>query len=214
MPDWLLSVPAFIVAIGVLVAVHEYGHYWVARRLGVRVLRYSLGFGPKLWGRVSARTGIEYWVSYIPLGGYVKMLDEREAPVADEDKPYAFNRQHPLKRIAIVLAGPGVNFLFAGLAYWLVLMIGINGIKPYIDTVPPHTAAAQTQLARGDQIVAVDGDQIDSWQALRLALLDRALDGQSTQLTVIDTAGHEQVMTLHMQHVPADPDALLKVIRM
>src|SRR5699024_1935310 len=125
MPDWLMSIPAFVVAIGVLVAVHEYGHFWVARRLGVRVIRYSLGFGPKLWGRVSPKTGIEYWVSAIPLGGYVKMLDEREATVAEADLPYAFNRQHPLKKLAIVFAGPGVNLLFAVFAYWLVFMLGV-----------------------------------------------------------------------------------------
>src|SRR5699024_3067587 len=185
MPDWLMSIPAFIVAIGVLVAVHEYGHFWVARRMGVRVLRYSLGFGPKVGRRVSKRSGTEYWVSAIPLGGYVKMLDEREGPVADADKPYAFNRRHPLKRIAIVVAGPGVNFLFAILAYWLVFMLGVNGIKPIIGTVPADTVAAQAQLSRGDRIVAVDHTKIEDWQELRLTLLDRALDAARVRLTIV-----------------------------
>src|SRR5699024_7103907 len=169
MPDWLMSIPAFIVAIGVLVAVHEDGHFWVARRMGVHVLRYSLGFGPRRWGRRSKRTGTEHWLSAIPLGGYVKMLDEREGPVAEADKPFAFNRQHPLKRIAIVAAGPGVNFLFAAFAYWLVLMLGVTGLKPIIGAVPADTVAAQAQLTRGDMIVAVGDTETETWQDLRLA---------------------------------------------
>ena len=175
MPDWLVSIPAFIVAIGVLVAVHEYGHFWVARRMGVKVLRYSIGFGGKLWARTGRKSGTEYRISAIPLGGYVKMLDEREGPVAEADKPYAFNRQPVGKRIAIVAAGPAVNFAFAILAYWLVFILGVAGIKPVIGEVPEGTRAAAAGLSEGRQIVAVSGRRTASWHDLRLALIEEAL---------------------------------------
>ncbi|GAB3683414.1 RIP metalloprotease RseP [Salinisphaera aquimarina] len=208
MPDWFMSVPAFIVAIGLLVAVHEYGHFWVARRMGVKVLRYSIGFGPKLWGRISPRTGIEYWLSAIPLGGYVKMLDEREGEVAEVDKPYAFNRQHPAKRIAIVAAGPGVNFLFAVAAYWLVFMIGVAGIKPMIGAVPDGTLAASAGLRAGDEITEVAGKTMGDWQDLRLTLLERGLDGDPVQLSVQSRDGRLRTVGLDLTHVPADPEKL------
>lgn len=209
MPDWFLSIPAFVVAIGVLVAVHEYGHFWVARRMGVRVVRYSLGFGPKVWGRTSPRTGIEYWISAVPLGGYVKMLDEREGPVAEADRPYAFNRQHPLKKLAVVAAGPGVNFLFAVFAYWLVFMLGVPGLKPIIGPVPAQTPAAQAQLHAGDRIVAVDGSRTETWQQLQLTLLDRALDGGQVRLTVVDDGGAQRMTVMPLPAMPKEPTALL-----
>jgi len=210
MSDWLMSVPAFLVAIGLLVAVHEYGHFWVARRMGVKVLRYSIGFGTKLWGRTSPKTGIEYWLSVIPLGGYVKMLDEREGEVAEADKPYAFNRQHPAKRIAIVAAGPGVNFLFAALAYWLVFMIGVAGIKPMIGAVPDGTLAAQAGLNVGDEITAVAGKPTADWQDLRLTLLERGLDGDPVQLSVTDDDGRSRTVELDLTGAPSDPDQLFE----
>jgi len=208
MSDWLVSVPAFIVAIGVLVAVHEYGHFWVARRMGVKVLRYSIGFGSRLWGFTSRKSGTEYWLSAIPLGGYVKMLDEREAPVAERDLPYAFNRKHPARRIAIVAAGPGVNFLFAIAAYWLVFMIGVSGIKPIIGPVDQGSLAAEAGLQAQDEIVAVAGKQTPNWQDLRLALIERGLDGESVTLTVADQRGQERSVPLDMRGVPADPEQL------
>lgn len=211
MPDWLLSVPAFIVAIGVLVAVHEYGHFWVARRMGVKVLRYSIGFGRKLWGRTSAKTGTEYWISALPLGGYVKMLDEREGEVAEADKPYAFNRQPVGKRMAIVAAGPAVNFAFAILAYWLVFVIGVAGIKPVIGEVPDGTRAARAGLSEGQQVVAVGGRDIPTWQDLRLALLEEALAGREVRLSVTgpgDSGSREA--RLDMTGVSADPEDLFR----
>ncbi|MGH8458176.1 MAG: site-2 protease family protein, partial [Nevskiales bacterium] len=135
MSDWVISIPAFILAIAVLVAVHEWGHFWVARRLGVRVLRFSIGFGQRVWGW-TGQDGTEYWISAVPLGGYVKMLDEREGPVEPQDLPLAFNRQPAWRRILIVAAGPGLNFLFAIVAYWVILMIGIPGLKPLLAEVP------------------------------------------------------------------------------
>lgn len=208
MSDWLMSVPAFIVSIGLLVAIHEYGHFWVARRLGVKVLRYSIGFGRRVWGFTGQRSGIEYWLSAIPLGGYVKMLDEREGEVADADKPYAFNRQHPARRIAIVAAGPGVNLLFAVAAYWLVFMIGVAGIKPMIAPVPDNTVAAQAGLQGGDEVLSVGDRDISNWQDLRLALLERGLDGDSVGLRVRSADDTERSATLDLADVPADPEQL------
>ena len=132
----LTSVLAFVVAIGVLVAVHEFGHYWVARRLGFKVLRFSIGFGRPLvsWtGRDADRT--EYVIAAIPLGGYVKMLDAHEGPIGPGDAGRAFQDRPPLARIAVLLAGPGFNFLFAVVAFWLVFMHGVPGLKPVVGEV-------------------------------------------------------------------------------
>jgi regulator of sigma E protease len=208
MSDWLMSVPAFIVAIGLLVAVHEYGHFWVARRMGVKVLRYSIGFGNRVWGFTGRKSGIEYWLSAIPLGGYVKMLDEREGEVAEADKPYAFNRQHPARRIAIVAAGPGVNFLFAVAAYWLVFMIGVAGIKPMIGPAPESSLAAEAGLGAGEQIVAIDDRKIENWEDLRLGLIERGLDGDSIALSVRAEDGDVRQVTLDLTDVPADPEKM------
>ena len=212
MSQLLVSVLSFLVAIGVLVAVHEYGHYWVARRLGVRVLRYSIGFGHRVFGWTSRKTGIEYWLSALPLGGYVKMLDEREAPVADADKPYAFNRVHPWRRIAIVAAGPGVNVLFAVLAYWLVFMIGVPGMKPIIDTPAEGSIAARAGLASGDEIIGLDGRTIADWQELRLALVERGLDQNVVQANVRTSDGERRRVPLDLQGVSAEPEELFEAL--
>ncbi|MDA3921464.1 MAG: RIP metalloprotease RseP [Salinisphaera sp.] len=208
MTQWLISAAAFIVSIGVLVAIHEYGHYWVARRMGVRVLRYSIGFGSRIAGWTSRRTGIEYWLSAIPLGGYVKMLDEREAPVAEADLPYAFNRVHPLRRIAIVIAGPGVNILFAILVYWLVFMLGVPGIKPVLEAPPSGSLAAEAGVQSQDQVRSLGGSSIQDWQQLRLALIERALDHERVSMEVTHGDAAPRHLTLDLSSAPADPDAL------
>ena len=129
------SVLAFIVAIGVLVTVHEFGHFWVARKLGVKVLRFSIGFGKPLWKKLSRDGETEYMIAAIPLGGYVKMLDEREGEVADHEKDLAFNNKPVGTRIAIVTAGPLFNFLFAILALWIMYISGIPGVRPVIGEI-------------------------------------------------------------------------------
>lgn len=208
MPDWLISIPAFIVAIGVLVAVHEFGHFWVARRMGVKVLRYSIGFGQRLWGRTSARSGTEYRIAAIPLGGYVKMLDEREGPVPEHELDRAFNRKSVWRRMAIVAAGPGINFAFAALAYWLVFMLGVAGMKPVLGEIEPGGRAAAAGLAEGDRVTAVAGEATPSWQELRLALIDGALDGGELALTVEREGGGQRRTELDMAGVSAEPQAL------
>ncbi len=182
--DILFSIGAFVVALGLLVVVHEFGHYWVARKLGVKVLRFSVGFGKPIWTRVAGPEKIEYTLSAIPLGGYVKMLDEREGEVPEEELPRAFNRQPVAKRFAIVAAGPAFNFLFAILAYAVIFMAGVNGVKPVVGEVLPGSIAAEAGLRPGDEIVRVDGVETPSWERARMALMQAAVDQPMIRLEV------------------------------
>ncbi|HUW26116.1 MAG TPA: RIP metalloprotease RseP [Gallionella sp.] len=166
---------AFAGAIALLVVFHELGHYWVARRCGVKVLRFSVGFGKVLYSKRFADEGTEWVISAIPLGGYVKMLDEREGEVAPEDLPYSFNRQPVLRRMAIVVAGPLANFLLAIVLYWVLFVHGVPGLKPTLGEVPPGTPAAYAQMQSGETILSIDGEMIPSWQELRWAILERSL---------------------------------------
>lgn len=181
MLDTLQTVLAFIVTLTILVAVHEFGHYWVARRCGVKVLRFSIGFGrPLLTWR--DRRGTEFVVAGIPLGGYVKMLDEREGDVAPEEAHLAFNRQSPGKRIAIAAAGPVANLVLAVLVYWLVFMGGVQGAAPLIAEVEPGSLAQRAGLVGGQEIVAVDGKKTPTWEQLNLRLLERI--GESGEISI------------------------------
>lgn len=161
---------SFIVALGLLVAIHEYGHFWTARRCGVTVQRFSIGFGKVLWRKIG-KDGTEYVIAAIPLGGYVKMLDERIEDVPAELRDGAFNRKSVWARIAIVAAGPLANFLFAIFAFWLMYLIGVNGIKPIVGDIAPTSIAAQAGIQTGDEIVAVDGEVTQHWQDVNLALV-------------------------------------------
>lgn len=161
---------AVIVVLGLLITFHEFGHFWVARRCGVKVLRFSVGFGKPLWSRFD-RHGTEFAVAAIPLGGYVKMLDEREGPVAPEERHQAFNRKNVWARIAIVVAGPLANFLLAVVGYWLLFVAGTSTVAPVIGNVTPESPAAQAGLASGQEIVAVQGDRTRSWEEVNLELI-------------------------------------------
>jgi regulator of sigma E protease len=189
----LYSVLAFIVAIGVLVTVHEFGHFWVARRLGVKVLRFSIGFGQPLWKRTFGPDATELVVASIPLGGYVKMLDEREGEVAAAELPRAFNRQPLRTRVAVVAAGPLFNFLFAIVAYWMMFVVGVPGLRPLVGDVVPGSYAAMAGIASGDEIVAVGNTPTPTWEGTVLALLDASLaESGSVALTVRDPLGDER----------------------
>ena len=157
------SIFSFIIAIAILVTIHEFGHFWVARKLGVKVLRFSVGFGKPLWSKVGADQ-TEYQVAMIPLGGYVKMADEREGNVADEDIPRAFNRQSVWTRFAIVAAGPLANFLFAIVAFACMYMVGVNGIKPMLGEMDPDSIAVQAGFQADDLITAINNKPVVSWQ--------------------------------------------------
>lgn len=177
----MITLLAFVGAIVLLVVFHEFGHYWVARRCGVKVLRFSLGFGNVIYSKRFANSDTEWVISAVPLGGYVKMLDEREEEVAPEDLPYAFNRKPVLQRMAIVVAGPLANFLLAIVLYWGLFIHGVPGLKPTLGDVPQGTPAAIAQMQSGETILSINGETIPSWQELHWRLLNLALkqgDGQ------------------------------------
>ncbi len=207
MLEVLRSVGGFVVAIGVLVAFHEFGHYWVARRCGVRVLRFSIGFGKPLW-RHRARDGVEWVISAIPLGGYVKMLDEREQAVAPGDRPLAFNNATVWRRMAIVSAGPLFNFALAVLLYWAVFVIGVQGIKPILSEPPAGTVAAEARLQAQEQVVAVAGEPIHTWAELRTVLIENALDRSDLDITVERPDGQLRDTVLDLSSVRVDPEYL------
>src|SRR5438132_3122906 len=148
----------FVVAVGVLVTVHEFGHFWVARRLGFKVLRFSVGFGRPLLKRIAGADRIEYVVAAVPLGGYVKLLDEREGPVEPAELPRSFTRRPPWQRIVVLLAGPAFNILFAVLVLWGMLWAGgVTELRPKVGNVTPGSIAALAGLKAGDEIRAVNG---------------------------------------------------------
>ncbi len=180
---------AFIIAIVVLVAFHEYGHYLVARRCGVKVLRFSIGFGKVLYSKKFAGSDTEWVLSAIPLGGYVKMLDEREGEVKAEELPFAFNRQPVLQRMAIVVAGPLANLLLAIVFYWGLFIYGIPGLKPALGIVAQHTPAAAAQLQAQQTIVSINGKPTPSWQDVRWVLLDTVLQSSEVSLEIRTVQG-------------------------
>ena len=198
MSSVLISIVAFVVTLGILITVHEMGHFWVARRLGVKVLRFSIGFGKPLWSWRSGPDDTEIVVAAIPLGGYVKMLDEREGEVRAEEQDRAFNRQSLASRSAIVVAGPMVNFLFAVFAYWLMYVIGVPGIRPVVAEVAPASIAAQAKLRDGDEIIAVDHRSTPTWEAVLMALLKGALNEDSLELQVQTETGEYRHVTLDL----------------
>jgi regulator of sigma E protease len=197
----LIKVLSFLLAIGVLVSVHEFGHFWVARRLGIKVQRFSIGFGRPLIQRTSARDGTEYVLAAIPLGGYVKMLDEREGDVAPEEAHRAFNRQSLSVRSAVVLAGPLFNFLFAILAFWLVFMLGETGLRPLVGEVAPGSVAAQAGLRSGDEILAIDGEATPTWGQVVQELAAASMDDGELQLRVRNGDGVQQSLELPAQQL-------------
>ncbi len=175
----LTNLVAFIVAISVLVAVHEFGHYIVGRWCGMKVLRFSIGFGKPLWTRIAGADKTEYCLSAIPLGGYVKFLDEREGPVAPEDYGRAFNHKPVSSRILVLLAGPLFNFLFAIVAYWFLFISGVPTMKPAVGEVAANTYAAEAGLEFGDRILKVGDRDATDWETALVSMLDEMVsDGR------------------------------------
>jgi regulator of sigma E protease len=195
--DVLSKLAAFLVVLGILVVFHEAGHYLVARWCNVKVLRFSVGFGRVLWSRRYGRDRTEFAVSAIPLGGYVKMADEREADLAPEDLPRAFNRASVGKRIAIVAAGPIANLLLAVLLYAGTFMAGVPGQKPILAAPAANTPAAMAGIAAGDLVTAVDGGAIASLQDLRWRLIE-ASGRDDIDLTVRTIDGRDQTRVLRL----------------
>ena len=185
----VITLLAFVVALGCLIVFHEFGHYLVARLCNVKVLRFSVGFGKPLWRRVAGRDRTEWAVTAFPLGGYVKMADEREGEVPPQDLARAFNRQSVYRRSAIVIAGPAANFLLAIFFYWILFMHGVPGIKPVLGPVTPGTPAASAGFVTGDLIVKIDEEPVATWQDARWLLLQQAVQKARVAVEVRNDKG-------------------------
>lgn len=204
MSAFITSTLALIVTLGILIAFHEFGHFWTARKMGVKVLRYSIGFGKPLWLRRYGPDQTEYVIAVFPLGGFVKMLDEREGEVAQAEQHRAFNRQSVWRRFAIVAAGPIFNFIFAVLAFWLMYMIGVPGVAPIIGEVKPDSVAAVAGFHPGDRIIKINGAETPTWATARINMLDAALGSDAVVLRVQDSDGNEQNLSLPMTNVSSE----------
>ncbi|MGX5173398.1 RIP metalloprotease RseP [Aliikangiella sp. IMCC44653] len=195
----------FIIALGVLVTIHEYGHFWVARKLGVKVLTFSVGFGTPIWQR-TAKDGVRYVIAAIPLGGYVKMLDEREADVAPEDLAYAFNRKSVWKRMAIVLAGPIANFILAIFLYWWMFVLGITGLTTQVGKIDGNSIVGKAGLVEGDRITAIDGNPVTLWNDLLTSLVAKIGDTDAITLTVESTNSRQKEIIVPLKNWQVDTE--------
>ena len=202
----LWQVAGFILGVSLLVAVHEYGHYWAARRLGFKVLRFSIGFGPALWKRVAGDDRTEYVVAALPLGGYVKLLDEREGPVPDGDLPRAFTRRPPWQRILVLFAGPAFNFAFAILVLWGMLWaLGSPEVRPVVGRIAPDSMVAQAGLRAEDEILRLGGREVSSQGEVLFGLVDAMSDDGVARFTVRSKGGAVRDLELRVE----DPEARL-----
>ncbi|MGD2118379.1 MAG: RIP metalloprotease RseP [Chromatiales bacterium] len=208
MNSLIFTILAFIGALAILISIHEFGHFWVARKLGVKVLRFSIGFGKPLWRKTGKVDGTEYVIAAIPLGGYVKMLDEREGPVDEKEAGRAFNRQSLKVRSAIVAAGPIFNFLFAILAYWLVFVGGDTGMRPLVGEVLPDSPASAAGLQINDEIVRVGGRETTTWEAAIYALLASSVDDELIPVEVRDDRGNVTATSLRLSLIDQDQGEL------
>jgi regulator of sigma E protease len=204
MSSFVQSVLGLIVTLGILVTVHEFGHYYIARRLKVKILRFSVGFGKPIWLRRFGADQTEFAVAAIPLGGYVKMLDEREGPVALAERARSFNQQTLWRRAAIVVAGPLANFLLAILAYWVIYVVGISGIKPLIGEIEPGSVAARAGLEPQMEIVEVAGRATPTWEAVLHRSIGRILDSDQLPLTLRTPTGETLTTAISLADINVD----------
>jgi regulator of sigma E protease len=191
----------FVLVLGVLVTFHEFGHFWVARRFGIRVLRFSVGFGRPLWSRI-ARDGTRWQVAMVPLGGYVQFLDEREQEVPPAERETAFNRKPAWQRMLVVLAGPMANLLLCLLFFWIALQLGVPTVAPVLGET--HGLAAEAGLAAGERLVEVDGQPVSSWDGALTPLALAAIDRAPVLVAVQDAHGARRELTLRLDRLPAD----------
>jgi regulator of sigma E protease len=199
------TIIAFIFALGLLIVFHEFGHYWVARMCDVKVLRFSIGFGRPLIKKYWGKDQTEWVIAAFPIGGYVKMLDEREGEVAPEDLTRSFNRKSVIHRFAIVSAGPIANFLLAILLYWLLFMHGVSGMKPILGPIIPETPAAMAAFEAGETIIKIGDEPVSTWQDARWILLAQAIE-RSPILTVetLNQDGQFTLRQLDLSKINAD----------
>ncbi|MCK5830471.1 MAG: RIP metalloprotease RseP [Methylococcales bacterium] len=195
--DALYTVFHFIVAISLLVAVHEFGHFWVARKAGVKVLRFSIGFGKVVWSYQKTSESTEYVLSAIPLGGYVKMTDEREGDVRQQDLPYAFNRQSLLARTAIVAAGPIFNLLLAIILFWAVFIIGETGVRPVVGEIEIGTLAEQAGFLEGEEILSVNDEYAPTWAEAMNLIFSSAMQGEQEIKVSVKDKDKDDINLVH-----------------
>ena len=194
----LITIAAAIVAIGVLVTVHEYGHYIVARKMGIKVLRFSVGFGKPIWRKVAGPDRTEYQIGALPLGGYVKMLDEREGPIAPADRGRAYNDKSTWARMAVLVAGPMANFLFAIATFWIIFSVGVPDLRSVIGDVVADSDAGRAGLRAGDEITRINDQEISNWGDARVALLEAVIDGPKINLSVTTENGAQNDVSLEV----------------
>jgi regulator of sigma E protease len=197
---WMIG--AFLLALAVLIVVHELGHYLAARACNVKILRFSVGFGRPLWMRRYGPDATEWAMSVFPLGGYVKMLDEREGDVAEHELPRAFNRQSVGRRSFIVVAGPLANLLLAVAVYWMLFMSGVEEPRAILGSPPAGTWAATAKVGAGETVRSLAGAPVETWTELRWALLQRVLDREDVQLETIDAGGNINFYRLDTAQLP------------
>lgn len=212
MIDVLQSIAAFIVALGVLITFHEFGHYWVARCFDVKILRFSIGFGRTIYKKHFGQDNTEFVISALPLGGYVKMLDEREGEVKEEELPRSFNYKPLWQRFAIVSAGPVFNFIFAMFAYWIIFVIGVNGLKPIIGEVKPASISEKAGLKAGQEIVSINGDKTLTWATAIDMLVNHTVNREIINLDVIDREGMQQLLAIDLSQISIDEMAEGKLL--
>ena len=203
--SFIINVGSFIVALGILVAVHEWGHFWIARRCGVKVEKFSIGFGKALWRRTD-KLGTEFVIAAIPLGGYVKMLDERVGDVAEEDLPYAFNRQHVLKRIAIIAAGPAVNFLFAIFALFIMYLVGLQTVKPVVGSIEPESIFSQINIPHNATFTQVGSRKVVDWEDVAYELMSFIGHDEMLVKWTDENNSYEKSATINISQWEFDPD--------
>ncbi len=231
MIEFIQSLASFILALGILITFHEYGHYWVARKCNVKILRFSVGFGKPIWRfdfsapwwhlgftnppwkkgltkifkqRQFSPDETEFVVAGLPLGGYVKMLDEREGIVPPDQLELSFNRKSLGQRLSIVLAGPVFNFIFAIFAYWIIYMIGVSGLKPIIDEITPSSLAMESGLRDGDQIVQIDGNEVRTWASTIDLLVPGIVDARTVEVQVLGNNNATRFVNLNLSHITID----------
>ncbi len=202
MINGLYMVFAFLLAIAVLIVVHEFGHYWVAKTLGVKVLRFSVGFGKPLWKKNFGADRTEFVIAAFPVGGYVRMLDENEGDVPEAERARAFNRKPVTTRMAVAIAGPMFNLLFAVLAYWAVNMAGTPGIQPVVGKVTEPSIAYSAGFRKGDRLLRIDGQPVQTWGQYRTYLYRRAMERGTVHFTVHTPSGDTVHRSIDMSKVP------------
>ena len=218
--DFLWTIAGFVVAVSLLVTVHEYGHFWVARKLGFKVLRFSVGFGPALWRRVGRRDGTEYVFAALPLGGYVKLLDEREGPVAPEDLASSFTRKAPWQRILVLLAGPAFNIIFAILVLWAILWSsGEPQVRPVVGKVVPDSIAARADLRTNDQFLRIENRDVATHSDVVLGLVEAISDDGQIEIDVQRPGSGVRTLALRIddpevRRALTEPSALLRGLGM